>query len=93
MRKIEVGEELLLGPKEPIRLDGSTSSSTAGSSHNDEVEMDRNSDSNLAMGNHSKNGAESEISEDEDDGFKCIKCDKLFIDIFTLDEHMIEAHR
>ena len=86
-----MGEELLLGPKEPIRLDGSTSSSTAGSSHNDEVEMDRNSESNL-VGNHSKNGAESEISEDEDDGFKCIKCDKLFIDIFTLDEHMIEAH-
>ena len=51
------------------------------------VEMDRNSDNPM-----SKNG-ESEVSEDEDDGVKCIKCDKLFIDIFTLDEHMIEAHR
>ena len=49
--------------------------------------MDRNSDNPM-----SKNG-ESEVSEDEDDGVKCIKCDKLFIDIFTLDEHMIEAHR
>ena len=82
-----MGEELLLGPKEPIRLDGSTASSTAGSSHNGEVEMDRNSDNPM-----SKTG-ESEVSEDEDDGVKCIKCDKLFIDIFTLDEHMIEAHR
>ena len=51
------------------------------------IEMDRNSDNPM-----SKNG-ESEVSEDEDDGVKCIKCDKLFIDIFTLDEHMIEAHR
>ena len=32
-----MGEELLLGPKEPIRLDGSTGSSTAGSSHNGEI--------------------------------------------------------
>ena len=78
MRKIDVGEELLLGPKEPIRLDGSTgSNSTGGSSHNGEAEMDRNSDNPM-----SKTG-ESEVSEDEDDGVKCLKCDKMFLDIFT----------
>lgn len=79
-RKIEVGEELLLGPKEPIKLDGSNSaSSTTGSSHNGETETDRNSDGNPAL---SKTG-ESEISDEEDEGVKCIKCDKLFLDIFT----------
>ncbi len=79
-RKIDVGEELLLGPKEPIRLDGSTgSSSTTGSSQNGDAEMDRNSDNPM-----SKTGEESEVSEDDDDeGVKCIKCDKVFLDIFT----------
>lgn len=66
---------VLLGPKEAIRLDGSTTaSSTAGSSHNGETEMDRNSD-------NPKTGGESE--DDDEEGVKCIKCDKLFIDIFT----------
>ena len=74
---IEIGEELLLGPKEPIKLDGSSASSTTGSSHNGETETDRNSDNPV-----SKTG-ESEISDEEDEGVKCIKCDKLFIDIFT----------
>ena len=84
-RNIEKGEELLLGPKEAIRLDGSTSTghcstgSTAGSSHNGEAsETDRNSDHLVS----SKPG-ESEVSEDEEEGVKCIKCDKVFGDIFT----------
>jgi hypothetical protein len=74
---LEAGEELLLGPREAIRLDGSSGSSTGGSL-NGEAEADRNSDGNPV----SKTG-ESEISDEEDDGFKCIKCDKLFVDIFT----------
>lgn len=80
MRNIEVGEELLLGPKEPIRLDGSSGTgSTGGSSHNGEAsETDRNSD-HLMSSKHDESG----ISEDEDEGQKCIKCDKLFSDITT----------
>lgn len=99
-RNIEAGEELLLGPKEPIKLDGNHESSAApsaisgnGSQNGDSnlsLEMDRNSsDAKLDR----ERGGESEISEEEEDeGVKCIKCDKLFLDIFTLDEHMVEAH-
>ena len=72
----------MLGPKEAIRLDGSTGSgSTGGSSHNGETsETDRNSDHLVS----SKPG-ESEASDDDEEGVKCIKCDKLFADIFTWD--------
>ena len=67
-----------MGPKEAIRLDGSSASSTAGSSHNGEAEMDHNSDNGVL----SKSG-ENEISDDDEDGVKCIKCEKVFLDIFT----------
>lgn len=93
-RIIEAGEELLLGPKEPIKLDGNHESSNNGngSQNGDSSNLsDRNSE-NISV---SKTGGESEISEEEDDddeGVKCIKCDKLFMDIFTLDDHMVEAH-
>lgn len=81
MRKIDVGEELLLGPKEPIRLDGSTgSNSTGGSSHNgDLTENDQNSDNPVSKTGEDE--GESEASEGEDEGHKCIKCDKMFGDI------------
>ena len=68
----------MLGPKEPIKLDGSSASSTTGSSHNGETETDR-----ISEGNPVSKTGESEISDEEDEGVKCIKCDKLFIDIFT----------
>ena len=74
MRKVLPGEELLLGPKEPIVLDPS-----AGSSGGPESIHDPHQES---ASNSSMTKMDIEEEDDEDDGVKCIKCDKVFHDIF-----------
>ncbi len=72
IRKIVPGEELLLGPRDPIQLDGM----------NEEHDND-GGDLEDADDSKHDSGAEETDEEDEDGAVKCIKCDKLFHDIFV----------
>ena len=108
---VNAGEELLLGPKEPIRLDGSGEKS-----ENDGAilaSMMSAAGHQPGMGNNSNGSGVDSAEEgevilkptpggsgkddiavdsmeedahvsdhDEDDGVKCIKCEKVFPDIF-----------
>ena len=66
MRNILPGEELLLGPKEPIVIDSSNPSTSI--------------DEPPTNGITKLESAEDE--DEEEDGVKCIKCDKVYSDIF-----------
>ena len=74
IRKISPGEELLLGPREPIQLDGMN-----------EGDNDNDVDVDDGDADESKNesGNEETDEEEEDGSVKCIKCDKIFHDIFV----------
>ena len=108
IRRIPPGEELLLGNKDPIQLDGSgmEQHSQGGmtlSDADEDRERDTNGNTNLGGGSGTggllalsvgglasdsaggKHSGTDEDTEDEDDdsGRKCIKCDKIFHDIYT----------
>ena len=106
---VNAGEELLLGPKEPIRLDGSgekgendsailASMMGAGGQHSGGNSNGSGVDSaeegevilkptpggsgkdDIAVDSMDEDGHVSD--NDEEDGVKCIKCEKIFPDIF-----------
>ena len=66
MRKLSPGEELLLGQRDPIQLDG-MAEGDVDVEDQDDVKHD--------------SGAEETEEEEEDGSVKCIKCDKIFLDI------------
>ena len=70
MRKVAPGEELLLGPRDPIQLDGTN-----------EGDLDTGDIEDQDDSKH-ESGAEETDEEDENGAVKCIKCDKIFHDIF-----------
>ncbi len=74
IRKISPGEELLLGPREPIQLDGMNEG-------DNDVDVDDGDNENDESKNES--GNEETDEEGEDGSVKCIKCDKIFHDIFV----------
>ena len=77
MRKVLPGEELLLGPKDPIVLDPSATANSGHGGPESIHDLHQESASNSSL---TKMDIEEE--DDEDDGVKCIKCDKVFHDIF-----------
>ena len=95
LRKILPGEELSLGPKEPIVLDPSAAeagSADHGSQFGHQLAAADHSPlsggGGHADGSSSEGGLtkmdvlEEEDYEDDDNGVKCIKCDKIFQNYF-----------
>ena len=108
IRRIPPGEELLLGNKDPIQLDGNgmdqqSQSGITLSASDEDRERDANGNTNIGGGSGAggllalsvgglagtspggkHSGAEEDTDdEDDDNGRKCIKCDKIFHDIYT----------
>jgi ecotropic virus integration site 1 protein len=97
-RDISAGEELLLGPKEPIHLEGSGEdgdgdlisapsalSSSAASTGKAESTEDCSSEAGEDKDGAHMQREEGEEEDDDDDeaGVKCLKCEKSFLDIFA----------
>ncbi|KYN01643.1 Transcription factor hamlet [Cyphomyrmex costatus] len=81
VRDIAVGEELLLGLREPLQLQDMLGENTT------EDRSDRETASQ-----HS--GTVDEDKEDEEEGeTRCTVCDKPFQDIELLDSHLVTCHR
>ncbi|XP_033323188.1 transcription factor hamlet isoform X3 [Megalopta genalis] len=81
VRDIAVGEELLLGVREPLQLQDMLGENTT------EDRSDRETASQ-----HS--GTIDEDKEDEEEGeTRCTVCDKPFQDIELLDSHLVTCHR
>ncbi|XP_024873328.1 MDS1 and EVI1 complex locus protein-like isoform X2 [Temnothorax curvispinosus] len=81
VRDIATGEELLLGPREPLQLQDMLGENTT------EDRSDRETASQ-----HS--GTVDEDKEDEEEGeTRCTVCDKPFQDIELLDSHLVTCHR
>ncbi len=76
IRKISPGEELLLGPREPIQLDGMNEG-------DNDVDVDDGDGENENDESKNESGNEETDEEGEDGSVKCIKCDKIFHDIFV----------
>ena len=95
LRKILPGEELSLGPKEPIVLDPSAADAAGSAEHSSPFGHQMADHSPLSGGGgHGADGSSSEGGltkmdvleeedyEDDDTGVKCIKCDKIFQNYF-----------
>ena len=74
IRPVHPEEELCLGARDPIQLDGGES----GAGGNDAI----GEDNKEVAGEHEKDG-EDEKEEIEDNGVKCLVCDKIYPDVYV----------
>ncbi|XP_063973910.1 histone-lysine N-methyltransferase MECOM-like isoform X1 [Diachasmimorpha longicaudata] len=81
VRDIPTGEELLMGPREPLQLQDL---------HGENTTEDRN---DRETGSQHSGTADEEREEDEEGEIRCPVCDKPFQEIDVLDCHLVTSHR
>ncbi|XP_011302457.1 PR domain zinc finger protein 16-like isoform X2 [Fopius arisanus] len=81
VRDISTGEELLMGPREPLQLQDM---------HGDNTNEDR---SDRETGSQHSGTADEDKEEDEEGEIRCPGCNKPFQEIDVLDSHLVTCHR